>query len=129
MRRLFDVPGSLPIDIAHLLGNNTPALLWKSPVCWRPVKDGTRILSTAAALLEGAQKANTCYKIHEWLQFELNGSVAELTDAGMPNMYVAHWADFVRLVRLVLDRSPASIERIQTIDELADRFVQGQERL
>ncbi|KDE02916.1 hypothetical protein MVLG_06562 [Microbotryum lychnidis-dioicae p1A1 Lamole] len=44
----------------------------------------------------------------------------------MPNKYVAHWADFVRLV---LDRSPASIERIQTIDELADRFVQKQERL
>ncbi|KDE02381.1 hypothetical protein MVLG_07054 [Microbotryum lychnidis-dioicae p1A1 Lamole] len=44
----------------------------------------------------------------------------------MPNKYVAHWADFVRLV---LDRSPASIERIQTIDELADRFVQEQERL
>ncbi|KDE05510.1 hypothetical protein MVLG_04103 [Microbotryum lychnidis-dioicae p1A1 Lamole] len=142
---LFDVPGSFPIDIAHLLGNNIPALLWKSPVCWRSVKDGTRILSTAVALLEGAQvttpsafgtylrnpqeKANTCYKIHEWLQFELNGSVAVLRDAGMPDKYVAHWADFVRLVRLVLDRSPASIERIQIIDELADRFVQEQERL
>ncbi|SGY53353.1 BQ5605_C006g03750 [Microbotryum silenes-dioicae] len=122
---LFDMPGSFPIDIAHLLGNNIPALLWKSPVCWRSVKDGTCILSTAVALLEGAQ-ANMCYKIHEWLQFELNGSVAVLQDAGMPDKYVAHWADFVRLV---LDRSPTSIEHIQTIDELADRFVQEQERL